>query len=421
LFVLNWLTLGGAERQALLFADELLKRGHKVTFVGLSTPGIVQDMCAERGITCHYWPFYFPPTYREKFNLILGLARKIKSLKPDYIAPYDMVPNLVCALFWRFTGAKAFVWQQRDGGLTRRARILERLAIFLTPRFISNSEHAVEWMCAELGVPRKKIRVVRNGVVLPTLDVASVYNNGDFISSQAPNGQQTVESTQQNNDNASSQVASAQSGKSLRSSATSVQASQPWRKKHGIADDIQLVTMVANIHLLKDHKTLISAWKLVMERHPKPDNLKLILAGNKQSSWPEIEAMINMYGLESSVYSPGVVEDVSALLTDTDVVVLSSHHEGVPNAVLEGMAHAKPVVATEIPGVIETGICYHPLQYFAINDAVACAESIVYLLDVKDEAREVGLKNREIIENKFGVQRMADETIKVFEEVHKNR
>jgi len=367
-FVLNWLTLGGAERQALLFADELLKRGHKVTFVGLSTPGIVQDLCAERGIPCHYWPFHFPSSYREKFKLIMDLARKITSLKPDFIAPYDMVPNLVCALFWRFTGTKGFVWQQRDGGLTRRAKILEKVAIFLTPRFISNSEHAVDWMCNELGVRRKKVRVVRNGVELPALDGSS---------------------------------------KSPR-----------WRKKHDIADDIQIVTMVANIHTYKDHKTLILAWKLVIERHPKPEKLKLVLAGNKQNSWPEIEAMIKINGLESHVYAPGVVEDISALLTDTEIVAFSSHHEGVPNAVLEGMAHAKPVVATYIPGVIETGICYHALQYFGVNDSVACAESILYFLNEKDDAMQSGLRNRELIASKFGVERMADETIRVFEEIH---
>lgn len=371
MFVLNWLTLGGAERQALLFADELLKRGHKVTFVGLSTPGMVQDICTEKGIPCHYWPFHFPPSYKEKYNMIRDLAQKIKSLEPDYIAPYDMVPNLVCALFWRYTGAKAFVWQQRDGGLIRRARILERIAIFLTPRFISNSEHAVEWMTKELGVPRRKVRVVRNGVVLPP-----------------------------------------PAGSTGR---------PPWRKKHGIADDKKLVTMVANIHHNKDHKTLISAWQMVIEHHPQPDKLMLVLAGNKQSSWPEIEAMIKIAGLEPYVYAPGVVEDVSDLIEDTDLVVFCSYHEGVPNAILEGMAHYKPIVAPDIPGVLETGIGYHPLQVFDVNNTYACADSILYLLDVKDDVAETGQRNREIIESRFGLQRMVDETISVFEEIDRSR
>lgn len=365
-FVLNWLTLGGAERQALLFADELLKRGHKVTFVGLSTPGLVQTLCEAKGIPCHYWPFEFPKSYFQKLTAIYNLGKQIKSLNPDYIAPYDMVPNLICALFWRLIGAKGFVWQQRDAGLKRRSKMLERLSVRHTPLFISNSNHAVEWMNKELGVPREKVRVVRNGVLLPELG----------------------------------------------------RSKQIWRQKHGIADDVKIVTMVANLHHHKDHRTLVYAWKVVIEEYPHPEKLKLVFAGNKQSTWQEIQTNINELNLSPYVYAPGIVDDMEDLLNATDIVAFSSPKEGLPNAVLEGMAHGLPVVASEIPGVIETGIGHHPHQLFAAGNSMACASNILYFLNHEHEAAEAGLKNREIIAAEFGVDRMADETIRVFEAVH---
>lgn len=365
-FVVNWLTLGGAERQALLFADELLKRGHRVSFVGLTSPGLVQTICAVKGIPCYYWPFEFPSSYLQKLYAIYKLGKQIKSLNPDYLAPYDMVPNLICALFWRQIGAKGFVWQQRGEGLQRRSKILEYFSIRCTPLYISNSNHAVEWMNKELGIPTQKVHVIRNGVELPELD----------------------------------------------------KSNQTWRQRYCIDEDVKLVTMVANIHLYKDHRTLISAWKFVIDEYPHPEKLKLVLAGNKQGTWEEIELYIDALNLGPYIYAPGVVDDVEELLKATDIVAFSSLTEGVPNAVLEGMAHGLPVVASEIPGVVETGIGHHPHQLFMAGNSMSCALNILYFLDHEQEGIEAGCKNREIIASEFSVERMADETIRVFEEVH---
>ena len=45
--------------------------------------------------------------------------------------------------------------------------------------------------------------------------------------------------------------------------------------------------------------------------------------------------------------------DVENLLPGLDVVALTSNHEGLPNAVMEAMRAAKPVVATDAGGTVE--------------------------------------------------------------------
>lgn len=362
LIVLNWLTLGGAERQALLFARELVARGHRVTVVGLSTPGVVQDMCRDLNIPCHYWPFEFSPSLPQKLRDIWKLYRQISSLKPDYIVPYDMVPNLLCGLFWRFTGARGFVWQQRDEGRTRRARILERAALAMTPAFISNSQHAVDWLTRELNVDPTKIHVVRNGVVLPD---ESMLESGR------------------------------------------------WKQRHNLSAASRLVSMVANIHFYKDHKTLVQAWKLVLDEYHNPEELILVLAGNHQAAWPEIEEYLISEGIRDRVYAPGGISDVHDLLHDTEIVAFSSLNEGVPNGILEGMAHRRPIVGTSIPGIIETGIKHHPRQLSPPQNAQILAENILWMLQNPDQSTQIGGKNFEIIKSNFSVENMVSKTIEV--------
>lgn len=362
LIVLNWFTLGGAERQALLFARELVARGHRVTVVGLSTPGVVQDMCRDLNIPCHYWPFEFSPSLPQKLRDIWKLYRQISSLKPDFIVPYDMVPNLLCGLFWRFTSARGFVWQQRDEGRTRRARILERAALAMTPAFISNSQHAVDWLVRELNVNPSRIHVVRNGVVLPD--------------------ESTLESGR-------------------------------WKRRHNLPSSSRLVSMVANIHFYKDHKTLVQAWKLVLDEYPNPDELMLVLAGNHQAAWPEIEDYLVSEGIRDRVFAPGGINDVPDLLHDTEIVAFSSLNEGVPNGILEGMAHRRPIVGTAIPGIIETGIDHHSRQQSPPQNAQILAENILWMLQNPKIASEIGQKNFEIIKSNFSVNNMVSKTIEV--------
>src|SRR5207249_1012648 len=105
-FVVGWLTLGGAERQALYFAS-VLKRSHgaRVTFVGLSNPGLVQEECRSLGFECHFWPVSLGNSRRKNLNAILQFGKRLRDLDPYYIAPYAMLPNLLCGIVWRFAGA----------------------------------------------------------------------------------------------------------------------------------------------------------------------------------------------------------------------------------------------------------------------------------------------------------------------------
>lgn len=361
--VFNWLALGGAERQGMYLAENLVKRGQKVTVIGFSMPGVVQDMCAELGITCYHWPISLGLGRLSKVLMFIRVAFKLRRLKPDYIAPYDTVPNLIFGLIWKFTGAKSLVWQQRDAGIFRREGFFEKLVVNRVPAFISNSSHAATWLNSTYGIDIRRIFVIRNGIKLPEIRF---------------------------------------------------DAGEKWKERHGLTKKHIIVSMVANIHSNKDHVTLVKAWGMVLEMQKNREDLCLVLAGNKQDTWPEVDRLITELGIKKYVLTPGVVKDVHGLYAASEMVVLSSPMEGVPNCVLEGMAHAKPIVASNIPGNIETGIDHNLNQLFEPKNIGELAERIQFFLNNKSLGVEIGKFNRSVVENNFGMDRMVDETTAVF-------
>jgi glycosyltransferase involved in cell wall biosynthesis len=83
-----------------------------------------------------------------------------------------------------------------------------------------------------------------------------------------------------------------------------------------------------------------------------------VLAGEGPER-PRLEQMIAALALEDSVFLPGYIDRPQLLLDESDLMVLPSHTEGLPNAALEALAMKVPVLATAVggtPEVIDDGV-----------------------------------------------------------------
>jgi len=107
-------------------------------------------------------------------------------------------------------------------------------------------------------------------------------------------------------------------------------------------------------------------------------------------------------------------EEVSNLYRRAAVVVVASQAEGLPNVVLEAMAHGKTVVATPvggIPTVIEdgkTGLLVPP------RDAVALRSAIEKALFDRELRRKLGQAARKRVEGYCSWDRVTDATLAVY-------
>jgi glycosyltransferase involved in cell wall biosynthesis len=121
-----------------------------------------------------------------------------------------------------------------------------------------------------------------------------------------------------------------------------------------------------------------------------------------------IEEKVAALRLEPWVRMVGYQDRVAPWIALMDVVVLASYaNEGVPQALLQAMAMAKPVVGAAVGGIPEvvipetTGLLAPP------RDPSALAQAIGRLLDNPAWARNLGLQARQLVAARFSLEEMA--------------
>jgi glycosyltransferase involved in cell wall biosynthesis len=365
--VLGPLELGGSERQALLFARYLKERRADVHVWGtMGVPGRLATLCDDYAIP---WRIVSDPWVYgrdRRLKALKGFAAELRRARVDILLPYMEMPNLVCGIVWRFTGAKVCVWNQRDEGIARIRTRYERIAIRSTPRFISNSTHGAEHLIRDRGVSAARVKVIHNGVEL-----------------SLPIDERTA-----------------------------------WRQRLRLSDQTFAVVMVANLTQFKDHATLLRAWRIASDKlRAENRTAVLLLAGRKDEMYDGLIAQAKELGISDTVIFLGQISDVSGLLFSVDAGVFCSRSEGSPNSVLEYMAAGLPVTGTDIPAMRECLPLASRGLLAAVGDSQTLASHIVRLAADGNLRVQVGQLNRQRIETEFTPTRMCEETVSVIEEM----
>lgn len=111
------------------------------------------------------------------------------------------------------------------------------------------------------------------------------------------------------------------------------------------------IVMVSRLSKQKDHATLLRALAVLGTRGLRP---ALMLAGaGKARHRQGLERLVSELRLEGQVQFLGLCRNVPELLRSHRVAVLSTHYEGMPLALIEGMAAGCAVVGSAVPGVQE--------------------------------------------------------------------
>jgi len=182
-------------------------------------------------------------------------------------------------------------------------------------------------------------------------------------------------------------------------------SAEPVRRELGLAQgEVALVT-VANLHPVKGHEDLLRALAMLRPRHP---GVRLLLAGRDRGSRPRIEALLGELDIGSQVQLLGERDDVPRLLAAADIVVHPSHEEGFANAVLEGMAAGRPLVATAVGGTPEAVRDGMEGLLVPAHAPAALAAAIDRLVSDPELRRRMGESGRLRIESEFSMARMID-------------
>ena len=142
--------------------------------------------------------------------------------------------------------------------------------------------------------------------------------------------------------------------------------------------------MVAAFRPQKDQDTLVRA----ISRLPK-DKYEVWFAGDG-ARMSDVQNLVKKVGVEEQVKFLGNRTDVPQLLKTADVIVMSTHYEGLSLSNIEGMSASKPFVASDVDGVHEMTSGYGIL--FSHEDDASLANIIqklsvdnVYYADVAEK------------------------------------
>lgn len=299
LFVLPWLGIGGSEHVVLELARGLDKSRFKPIVFAIN-PGPLGPQFSREGLTT---VISTKQPGQGHLRLIAQLNNTIRKYKIDIVLPHHMT-----SLYYSFVSARLlnrtrlyFTEHSVSGieSLSLPYKYIATILLFLSSGCIAISRAIFGCYIKSLRVPPSKIVYIPNGI-----DISRFEKPVDKAAK---------------------------------------------RRLLGIESGDLVIGTVANMKEVKNHRSLIAAFKKVCERNSDV-TLALVGAGPLEK---ELQGIADRLGISHKVKFLGRRNDISELYPIFDIFCLPSFAEGFPLSILEAMASRVPVVATDVSGINE--------------------------------------------------------------------
>lgn len=366
---------GGSERQAIQLTRLLLESGRYNVFVAtLERDGVLLDEVYRTGIDDV--PEY-PLTSFYDLNAARQLrlfTRYLTERKIDLVHSHDFYTNIFGMAGAACARVPVRIASRRESALrSAKQRFVERWAYRSAHAVVANCEH-VRRQLIEEGVPARKVRTLYNG-----LDPARVERPQGFA---------------------------------RRETLAALELPESGR----------FVTIIANMRAhvlhpapacLKDHPTFLRAAQRVHQIIP---DAAFIIAGEGELK-DSTQELAETLGIRDRTFFIGRCQTVGALLSISDVCVLSSSAEGFSNSIIEYMAAGRPVVATDVGGAGEAVVHGQTGYLVPAGDDEQMAEYIISLLLNPERARLMGERARLVVRDQFSSIRQLQNTEELYREL----
>ncbi len=289
--LLSTARMGGAERTVLHLLHHRSVSGCSFAVGMLEPSGPLVSEVEEYGISCYRWPI----SPRQIVRSMLRFNRVLPSV--DVIHAYGMRASLVARCLARMRGVSVLAsWESMAGDRPAWFFWLERVTSPLVSHYVAKFEAGKQTLVSRAGIHPDRITVVHNGIVTePFLNLDPADKTGNPLT----------------------------------------------------------ITCVANLRPVKRHDRLLESYaraRPVLDNEGVASRLWIVGDGPCRS---DLETLARDLGLDNSVRFWGYRNDIPQLLSHTDIIALTSDFEGMPMALIEGMAAGCAPVAPEVGGIPE--------------------------------------------------------------------
>ena len=292
--------LGGTELNAVRTAERLDRSRISVSVVCLRDSGPLMQRYASAGIPVHTFPL---TSLWGASGLRQGLRlwTLLRAERTEVVHSHDAYTSIYATFWARLAGVRGVIASRRSWHSPHlQGRIMQasRLAYRMADRVVGNSPSVARLIETEGGVPSSRVVTIPNFLDPQAFDELTPADRARALS------------------------------------------------ELGVPGDAFIVGIVARLTPVKDHSTLLRTIALLRSRVP---SLHAILVGDGPER-ARLTAEVNALDIASIVHFAGERAPAPNLHGLFDVSILCSTSEAFPNSILEAMAAARPVVATNVGG-----------------------------------------------------------------------
>ena len=187
-----------------------------------------------------------------------------------------------------------------------------------------------------------------------------------------------------------------------------------FRAEHHIPATEQLIGTAGRLCEVKNYSLFIQA-AAILAKMPSQHARRFVVAGEGHLR-TRLEEQARRLGIDKEVLFAGACREMGDFYADMDIVALTSLNEGTPLVLLEAMACERPVVSTEVGGVVDImgdrierrtpfSVWNHGLTVPS-GDPQAFAEALHFLLANPELRREMGRNASAYVESQFCKSRL---------------
>ncbi len=306
-------------------------------------------------------------------SIYFRLWKLLRKMKPDILHTRNL-----SALEAQFTGLLAGIKHRVHGehgrdiddvdGTNLRYVLLRRLFRLFVQRYIPMSKDLETWLIDQIRIPPKKISQIYNGVDLNRFKLKA-YKPVHLLPPEFN------------------------------------------------SPDLLLIGTVGRLDPVKDQLTLVQAFIHLVKTYPTlSDKVRLIIVGDGLLM-PKLRALSSEAGLDHLIWLAGERNDVADIMQTFNLFVLPSINEGISNTILEAMATALPVIATNVGGNPELVVNGHTGYLVQKQNPLAIAEAIKNYMDYPDLLISHGEAGRSRCESTFCLQRMITDYTNMYDQL----
>ena len=366
------LILGGSERQMMELAKRLPRDRFEVTFVLIGERGPHAEVVESYGVrvmalgASRQRDTAFPLFALRVSGKVLRYAWWCRRERFDIMEAWLYHGYGLAGVMKPIAGVPILISGRRSlsdfkAGFGVLQRLVDRMAVAASDAIVANSRFVVDDVVRREGIDPARLRVIRNGVEIP-----------------AP---------------------------------MSTDRRAGLRATWGVEPHHVVIGLVANNRVGKGLHELIESAAALRARIP---DARYVLVGDGQDRLVDLVAGL---GVGDIVTLHGQELDARTLYGAFDIVAQTSRAEGLPNAVMEGAAAGRAIVATAAGGTPEIVIDDVTGLLVPLADPPAFEAAVERL--VRDPAlrERLGAAARAYVQETFGMDRFIDETAALYEEL----